>query len=31
MNDVKTRLKSLIENGKSGIVAYYDDDDTVVV
>lgn len=31
MNDAKTRLNSLIENGKSGIVAYYDDDDTVVV
>ena len=31
MNDTITRLKSLIENGKSGIVAYYDDDDTVVV
>ena len=31
MNDAKTRLKALIENGKSGIVAYYDDDETVVV
>ena len=31
MNDTITRLKSLIENGNSGIVAYYDDDDTVVV
>ena len=30
MNDAKTRLNSLIENGKSGIVAYYDDDAVVV-
>lgn len=30
MNEAKTRLNSLIENGKSGIVAYYDDDAVVV-